>query len=105
MPGLTENPPAPTPMLTALPKVLTLYDPSLERSLAGIQALAEVSAPTPLPTPVCRDRDDDHVLALALTAQVDLIVSGDRDLLDLNTFENIPILAPAEALRRVEAQK
>jgi predicted nucleic acid-binding protein len=35
---------------------------------------------------------------------VDLIVSGDRDLLDLEHFEQIPILSPAEALRRVEAR-
>lgn len=76
-----------------------------ERLLAEIQALAEVIAPEPLPQPVCRDPDDDHVLALALTAQVDLIVSGDKDLLELNTFQNIPILVPAEALRRIEAQK
>ena len=43
-----------------------------------------------------------HVLVLTLTAQVDLTVSGDKDLLDLNPF---PILAPAEALRAIETQK
>lgn len=59
----------------------------------------------PLPARVCRDPDDDEVLALALTAQVDLIVSGDNDLLDLHAFERIPIVIPADALRRVEAQK
>jgi putative PIN family toxin of toxin-antitoxin system len=85
--------------------ILARSNTSRERSLAEIQALAEVSAPTPLPTPVCRDPDDDHVLALALTSQVDLIVSGDKDLLDLNSFENIPIVTPAEALRTIEAQK
>ena len=85
--------------------ILARSNTSRERSLAEIQALAEVLAPDPLPQPVCRDPDDDHVLALALTAQVDLIVSGDKDLLDLNTFQNIPILAPAEALRRIESQK
>jgi uncharacterized protein len=85
--------------------VLARSNTSRERSLAEIQALAEVLVPEPLPQPVCRDPDDDHVLALALTAQVDLIVSGDKDLLDLNPFQNIPILAPAEARRRIEAQK
>jgi predicted nucleic acid-binding protein len=43
------------------------------------------------------------VLALATAAKVDLIVSGDNDLLSLESFEGIPIVAPAEALRRVEA--
>jgi predicted nucleic acid-binding protein len=33
----------------------------------------------------------------------DLIVSGDKDLLVLGTYQDIPIVAAAEALRRVEA--
>jgi uncharacterized protein len=39
---------------------------------------------------VSRDPDDDAVLACALAAQADLIVSGDQDLLVLQTFEGIP---------------
>ncbi len=85
--------------------VLARSNTSRERSLAEIQALAEVLVPEPLPQPICRDPDDDHVLALALTAQVDLIVSGDKDLLDLNSFESIPIVTPADALRTIETQK
>jgi hypothetical protein len=42
--------------------------------------------PVSLSAPVSRDPDDDHVLACALDAQAQLIVSGDRDLLDLGTF-------------------
>lgn len=57
--------------------------------------------PPPLPAPVCRDPDDDEVLALALAAQVDLIVSGDDDLLALQVFEGIPIPSPAQALQHV----
>jgi uncharacterized protein len=37
-----------------------------------------VDAP-PLAQPVCRDLDDDAVLAVALAAQLDVIVSGDED--------------------------
>lgn len=54
---------------------------------------------------VVRDPDDDHVLACALTARADLIVTGDNDLLDLHAYQNIPIITAAEALRRIEAQK
>ncbi len=46
----------------------------------------------PLPQPVCRDPDDDAVLALALRAQADVIVSGDKDLLVLGSFEGIAIM-------------
>lgn len=52
-----------------------------------------------------RDPDDDHVVAAALTARADLIVSGDNDLLVLKVYEHIHIVTAAEALRRIEAQK
>jgi predicted nucleic acid-binding protein len=43
------------------------------------------------------------VLALAIAAKVDLIVSGDNDLLSLSSFENIPIIAPTQAIRLIES--
>jgi predicted nucleic acid-binding protein len=67
--------------------------------------LAEVIEPPPLPQPVCRDPDDDEVLALALAARADVIVSGDADLLVLQQFEGIPILDPAQALQRMAANE
>ncbi len=42
--------------------------------------------------PVCRDRDDDHVIAAALVVQAKWIVTGDRDLLDLGQHEDIRIV-------------
>ncbi len=44
------------------------------------------------------DPDDDIFLACAVAAQADLIVSGDRHLLDLGRFRGIRIVTPAEAL-------
>ena len=52
-------------------------------------------------TGISRDVDDDKFLALAVTGQADAIISGDRDLLDLVTHEGIPILTPAQFLRRL----
>jgi putative PIN family toxin of toxin-antitoxin system len=49
----------------------------------------------------CRDPKDDKFLDVALATQTDCIVSGDSDLLDLNSFEDIPILRPAEFLARL----
>lgn len=57
--------------------------------------------PAPLPEPMCRDPDDDHVIACALTARADAIVSGDRDLLDLGQYQGIAILTTAQALERI----
>jgi len=81
--------------------ILARSNTSRERSLAEMRQLAEVIVPPPLPQPVCRDPDDDHVLACALAAQADCIVSGDADLLNLREYQGIRILDVAEALRLI----
>jgi predicted nucleic acid-binding protein len=53
---------------------------------------------------VADDSDDDEVLACALAAQADLIISGDRHLLTLKGYQSIPIVSAAEALRLLEQQ-
>ena len=45
--------------------------------------------------PLCRDSDDDYVLALAQRERADYVISGDRDLLVLRLPE-FSILTPAE---------
>ena len=73
-------------------------------SVPQLVARYAVLARTIVPASFARvspDPDDDHVLACALAAQADLIVSGDSDLLDLKTFQGIPIVAAAEALARI----
>jgi uncharacterized protein len=64
----------------------------------AVAASAEVVVPQPLPAPVCRDPDDDLVLATALAAKATAIVSGDQDLQVLGTFRGIPILTPRDCL-------
>lgn len=44
---------------------------------------------------VCRDRADDKFLSCAVAAKTDYIVSGDKDLLVLGNFRNIPIITAA----------
>lgn len=83
--------------------ILKRTDTSRECTLAEVRRLAEVIAPPPLSQPVCRDPDDDEVLALAVAAKVELIVSGDKDLLLLGSFEGVPIVVPAEAVILIEA--
>jgi len=48
----------------------------------------------------CRDPTDDKFLELAVNGRADLIVTGDADLLVLNPFRGIPILGPADFVRR-----
>ena len=52
-------------------------------------------------TGLSRDADDDKFLGLAVTGQAGAIISGDSDLLELVTYEGIPILTPAQFLQRL----
>ena len=47
----------------------------------------------------CRDPKDDKFLSLAVTANASCIITGDKDLLVLNPFQNITIVNPAEFLK------
>lgn len=86
---------------TKFDAILTRSNTSRARALVEVRQLAEVIEPPPLPQPVCRDPDDDQVLALAVAAQADLIVSGDDDLLALGSFHGIPIVTAAQAVERI----
>ena len=46
------------------------------------------------------DPDDDRVLECAAAAKAACIVSGDRHLLDLGRYQDIPILSPRDFLKR-----
>jgi uncharacterized protein len=66
-----------------------------------VGANARIVDPATLPSRVCRDPDDDHVLGTAIAAHADLIVTGDQDLLVLREYCGIPIINPAECLARM----
>lgn len=59
----------------------------------------------PLAKPICRDPQDDCLLACALAARADALVSGDDDLLSLRAVEEIPILTAVGCLQRLTAGK
>ena len=44
----------------------------------------------------CRDTDDDKLLETALMGAANCLITGDRDLLEMSPFQNIPILTPAD---------
>lgn len=80
-------------------RILAAAGLSVDEMLDQVRRLVDVVVPIPLPARVCRDPDDDEVLALARTARVDLIVSGDADLLVLEAFDGMPIMDVARALQ------
>lgn len=56
--------------------------------------------PAKLAEAVCRDPDDDWVLATALAGEADAIVSGDADLLTLDRYSGIEMLSPRQFVSR-----
>lgn len=69
-----------------------------------LETLAYLVESTDVPR-VCRDPDDDQVLAAAAYGRAAVIVSGDRDLLDLGSHGGIEILTPALLAVRLQAAR
>ena len=68
--------------------------------LADVDALAEPIPRLPGPFPaVCRDRDDDYLIAHAIAARADYLVRWDKDLRDLGQVDGVRIVSPPEFLR------
>lgn len=71
--------------------------------LQAVRADAEVvKGYAPLAEPVCRDHDDDHILAAAVAGNADVLVTGDQDLLVLKKYRSIPILTPRDTLALID---
>jgi putative PIN family toxin of toxin-antitoxin system len=69
--------------------------PGLVDAAVGLQrARMEIVEPESLASPVSRDPDDDWILATAVAADADCLVTSDSDLLDLGEYANIPIRSP-----------
>jgi len=74
---------------------------SAEEVVEQFAALAQVVEVSVSVTVITADPDDNNVLSCALAAQADYIVSGDRHLLDLASYEGVEILDAAQFLVKV----
>jgi putative PIN family toxin of toxin-antitoxin system len=71
--------------------------------VAFLRRVAVVVSPAALPPDLCRDPTDVPVLGTAVAGECSLLISVDRDLLDLRTVQEIPIVRPGEYWRRTAA--
>lgn len=69
--------------------------------LHGYAALAAMVRPASIAPTILRDPADDAVLAAALGAQADMIVSGDAHLLDLKNFHGMRIVTASDAFIQI----
>jgi len=77
---------------------LDLAGVGLQDLVLGYATLAQVVLPAEVPLIIAEDPDDDEVLACALAAHAQVIVSGDRHLLGLAEYQGIRIVRPMELL-------
>jgi len=70
--------------------------------LAAYRRKVVMVRPTVLPKPVCRDPDDDQVMATASAARADVILTGDNDLLALKAHRGIRIVSPRQFVTRLD---
>jgi putative PIN family toxin of toxin-antitoxin system len=94
--GLLKTPATEIEVLAVLqrPRIAPKIAPDFLDTIHVIFAAAELVPITERVT-ACRDPDDDKFLELAVNGRADVIVSGDDDLLTLDTFRGIPIITPA----------
>lgn len=75
---------------------------SIEKRVAELNAFERTGQLIAVSTKIdiCRDPKDNKFLELAIEAGAACIITGDKDLLVLNPFKDIPILTPAEFLEK-----
>ncbi len=83
---------------------LSLVGVASHTLVLGYAALASLIVPAAISPVIIVDPDDDAVLACAVAACAEIIVSGDKHLLDLKEYEKIPIVSAAQLFARIEPQ-
>jgi putative PIN family toxin of toxin-antitoxin system len=82
-------------------KRLALIGKTAREVLTDYVEATDLVEPIDVPRVVPNDPDDDQVIAAAIAAHADCIVSGDSDLLSLKRFRGIDILTATQALQRL----
>ncbi len=71
-----------------------LSDVDVERILQIIRDHSILVSTSGVSVAVCSDPDDDKFIECAIAGNADVIVSGDRHLLEIGMYESTPIITP-----------
>ena len=73
-----------------------------QQTVAGLMAIATALCPSvpieDVDIPDLRDPDDDKIIATAIAANAEVVITGDQDLLVLQDVQGIRILTPTQVL-------
>ncbi len=64
-----------------------------------------LAVPGPKPSVRLRDKDDMGILAAALAGGAEILVTGDKELLELTRVENLKILSPRQFWEELKTSK
>ena len=87
------------------PKVKKIHrwsDSNLDAFIIKIIRAAQMVSGTLKLRVIEEDPTDDKYLECAIEGEADFIVSGDKHLKNLGSFREIPIISPAEFLKRIK---
>ncbi|MBI3376201.1 MAG: putative toxin-antitoxin system toxin component, PIN family [Betaproteobacteria bacterium] len=84
-------------------KRLALVGKTAREVLADYVEAVTMVEPVEVPRVVPGDADDDQVIAAAVAAHADLVISGDADLLSLASFAGIAIVTAAAAAVSIDS--
>ncbi|OIP70627.1 MAG: putative toxin-antitoxin system toxin component, PIN family [Oscillatoriales cyanobacterium CG2_30_40_61] len=71
---------------------------TIEYLMAITEGFSEKCPTIDINLPQLRDPKDNHILATALSANAEVLITGDQDLLVLNNFMGIAIIKPTDFL-------
>lgn len=90
---------------TKFTKRVESFGTSIAALAAQYAALVNPVAPASVLRVAANDADDDHVIAAAVAARAELIVTGDRKhLLPIGTHQGIAIVTAREVVDRLDAR-
>ena len=77
-----------------LQKKIKIQDKIIQKLIGFLRNHSTIIKPQDVDPDYCRDKNDLMVLGTAMSGNAEYIISGDKDLLDIKTFKNIPIVNP-----------
>jgi uncharacterized protein len=71
---------------------------------SNMLADAQMVSPAEIPSTACRDPHDLPVLGTAVAGRVDVLITVDKDLLDLREYSGIAIIRPGQFWSRADTE-